>query len=162
MFGSLIPGRKKETEHPMVSLKSRMDQLFDEFFRGFQEPMGLWSTPFASLEKSDFVPRVDVSENEKEIQLHAELPGMTEKDIQLTLDNGMLVVRGEKKQEEEQKDKNYHCIERRYGSFYRSVPITCEVETDKIEASFRNGVLSVVIPKKHSAEKSTKIEIKVK
>lgn len=149
----IMPWNKRESENPLVSLRSRMDNLFDEFFQGF---------PGMSLSKetSEFLPRIDVSETEKELHVNAELPGMSEKDIEVTLENNALTLKGEKKHEQEHKDKHYHHIERRYGSFYRSIPISDQVDTEKIEASFKNGVLNVVIPKKESAKKSSKINIK--
>lgn len=158
MFKSLIPWNKKESEHPIVSFREKMDNLFEDFFSNFQN-MSFWPMPF---EKSDFLPRIDVSESEKEIHVTAELPGMTDKDIEITLENNVLMVKGEKKQEEERKERNYYHVERRYGSFYRSIPIPAEVDTEKIDASFKNGVLNIVVPKKDAEKKATKIKIETK
>lgn len=158
MFKNLIPWNKKESEHPLVSFREKMDGLFEDFFGNFQN-MGLWPTSF---EKSDFLPRIDVSESDKEIHVNAELPGMTEKDIEVTLENNVLTVKGEKKQEEERKERNYYHVERRYGSFYRNIPIPGEVDTEKIEASFKNGVLNIIVPKKEAAQKGAKIKIDTK
>ncbi|NUM34130.1 MAG: Hsp20/alpha crystallin family protein [Candidatus Brocadiae bacterium] len=156
MFKNLIPWQKKE-ENPLLSFRRNMDKLFEDFVDDFGG-MKLASWPFG---KDSFLPSVDVSEDAKSIQVSAELPGMTEKDVEVCLHNNVLTVKGEKKHEEEKKEQNYHCIERRYGSFHRSIPLPEEVETEKIEASFKNGILSIVIPKKETAqEKGKKIEIK--
>lgn len=147
---------KEKNENPIVSLRNKMDNLFDDFFKDFHE-LSPWSSEFKN---SNFLPSIDVSENEKEIQINAELPGLTEKDIEVNLQDNVLILKGEKKQEEEKKDKNYHHIERRYGSFYRSIPINEEVDTDKIKANFKNGVLNILIPKNESIKNKKKIEIK--
>lgn len=157
MFKNLIPWQKKE-ENPLVSFRHNIDRLFDDFVEDFGS-MKLSPWPFA---KGSFLPSIDVSEDEKSIQVNAELPGMTEKDIEVTLHDNVLTLKGEKKHEEEKKDQNYHCIERRYGSFHRSFPLPQEVEIEKIDASFKNGILSIAIPKKEGEkEKGKKIEIKI-
>ena len=159
MFKSLIPWRKKsEFEHPVVSLRERVDDLFDDFFKDFHSP-SLWKSSFS---QSDFMPKIDISESDKEISISAELPGMTEKDIEVTLEDNMLNIKGEKKHEEEKKEKNYHHIERRYGSFYRSIPISEVVDSEKIDASFKNGVLSIVLPKENTEKDRKRIEVKTK
>lgn len=155
MFNSIIPWKKRE-EHAIMPLRERMNTLFDDFFKDFHS-MSPW---YSSFEKSEFIPSIDVSENEKEVQINAELPGMTDKDIEVHLQNNTLVLKGEKKQEQEKKEKDYHHIERRYGSFYRSIPMPEEVETEKIEANFKNGVLNIRIPKNIKDKKETKIKIK--
>lgn len=159
MFKNLIPWQKKESEHPMVAFRERMDRVFEDFFRDFQEMIPWQGSMPGIFDRSDFTPKIDVAETEKEIHINAELPGMTEKDIEVALENNVLTLKGEKKHEEEKQDKNYHYVERRYGSFYRSVPLSQEVDVEKISATFRNGVLQVVIPKKESAVRSTKIPI---
>jgi len=93
------------------------------------------------------MPKVDVAETEDAIQVTAELPGLKEEDIEVSLADHNLVISGEKKAEKEEKDKNYHRIERSFGSFHRSVPLPAEVNGEKVDASFTNGVLKVVLPK---------------
>jgi HSP20 family protein len=124
-----------------------MDRLFDDFFSNF----GL--TPFNEGWREfsegwrEFSPSVDISENDKEIKVSAELPGLDDDDIQVTLDRDLLTISGEKKEEKEDKRQNYYRLERSYGSFRRSLRLPAEVEADKIEATFKNGVLKITLPK---------------
>lgn len=153
---NLMPWRSKEGEHPLLSLRRDMERVFEDFFHDFQN-IALGRSPF---EKSDFLPHIDVGENEKEIHVSAELPGMTEKDIEVTLENNILTIKGEKKAEEEHKNRDYRYMERRYGAFYRTIPIPDQVESEKIGAYFKNGILNIVLPKKEVKAKGTKIDIK--
>ncbi len=108
-------------------------------------------------------PAVDLAEKEGEYEITAELPGLDEKDVEVRLANGALTISGEKKAEREEKDKDYHFSERRYGSFKRSFRVPDGVDADKIEASFEKGVLKVKLPKSAQAvENSKKIDIKTK
>jgi HSP20 family protein len=109
------------------------------------------------------MPRVDVSESENEYEVTAELPGIDEKDVELTLADNVLTIRGEKKveREEKDKDKNYYMSERSFGSFRRAVPLPAEVDEDRVEANFKNGVLTVHLPKSPQAQARTRrIEVK--
>jgi HSP20 family protein len=158
---NLVPFRKKsvpvrrEGENPFALLRREMDSLFDNFFRGFDVE------PFESR-LGAFSPKVDVTENDKEIKVTAELPGMDEKDIDVSLQSDMLTIKGEKKEEKEDKGKDYYRMERSYGSFSRSIPLPVEVETNKIEAKFKKGVLSITLPKTAKAVAETKkIPVKV-
>ncbi|MFQ6113363.1 MAG: Hsp20/alpha crystallin family protein [bacterium] len=99
-----------------------------------------------------FEPRIDVKETNKEYVLSAELPGLNKDDFKLTLENDVLTLEGEKKYEHEEKDENYYRAERSYGAFKRSFRLTNEVERDKIKADYKNGVLSITIPKAKSAQ----------
>ena len=132
-------------------MRSDMDRLWDAFSEG--RPMRRFG------EMKDWVPSIDVFETKNDIVVKAELPGMDPKDIDISLSDGSLVLKGEKKHEKEEKEENYHFIERSYGSFVRSVPLPAEVKHDKINASYKNGVLKVVLPK---SEESKKKEIKIK
>ena len=108
-------------------------------------------------------PAVDLAEKDGEYEITAELPGLDEKDVELRLSNGVLSISGEKKAEHEEKDKNYHFSERRYGSFRRSFRVPEGVDESKIEAHFEKGVLTVKLPKsQQSADSGKKIEIKAK
>ena len=114
----------------------------------------------ATTEGFDFTPRVDVTETDKNLEVKVELPGMERKDIDITLDNDLLVIKGEKKQEKEEKGERFHRIERNYGSFHRSVRLPVEVDSKKINASFKDGVLTVTMPKTVTGkEKITHIDI---
>ncbi len=113
--------------------------LFDSFF----DDIGL---PAVSLEKA-WAPAIDVSETEKEYIVKAELPGINKKDIDISLTDGVLTVKGEKKQEKKEEKENYHYMETRYGSFYRSVRLPDDVSAEKVDATFADGVLTVTVAK---------------
>jgi HSP20 family protein len=154
-FGKKDVPVKREDEHPFSLLRREMNSLFDNFFRGFD------LEPFESR-MGAFSPKVDVTENDKEIKISAELPGMEEKDIDVSLQKDMLTIKGEKKEEKEDKGKDYYRMERSYGSFSRTIPLPVEVETDKVEAKFKKGVLSITLPKTAKAVSETKkIAVKV-
>lgn len=147
---------RREYENPVLVIQDEMNRMFDRFFT---DPFDL--APFEHSTLSEFSPRVDVSETEKEVKVVAELPGLDEKDIQLELQQDALVISGEKKSESEDKGKNYHRVERSFGSFTRMVPLPTAVEADKVEAEFKKGVLTVTLPKPASAIKTShKINIK--
>ncbi|HJQ58063.1 MAG TPA: Hsp20/alpha crystallin family protein, partial [Vineibacter sp.] len=101
-------------------------------------------------------PAVDVAENDKAYEVTVELPGMDDKDIEVKLANGMLIIKGEKKEEKEEKQKDYYLSERRYGSFQRSFEVPEGVDIDKIEAKFAKGVLTLTLPKTVEAQKAEK------
>jgi HSP20 family protein len=151
--------RKKQSEddHPFYSLQREMNSLFDDFFRGFD------ITPRGFFQRGEvgFTPTVDVEENEKEFIIKAEIPGVDEKEIEVTVTDDIVTIKGEKKEEKEDKGKNYYYMERSYGSFNRVIPLSAETESDKAEASFKNGVLNITIPKSQTAKaKATKVPIK--
>ncbi len=147
-----ITRRDDGNRSPLDSFRREIDTVFDEFF----------SLKPSTLFDSDWLPSIDVDENEKEFNVTAELPGMEEKDITVTLENSILTIAGEKKEEREEKDekRNRYHSERHYGSFSRSISLPEEIKQDKIKAKFKNGVLSIMIPKDESAEKK-RISIKV-
>ena len=130
-------------------------------FENFSENMFSFSPMKRNQsEISEAFPKMDVSETEKEFKVRAELPGMDEKDIDVSVSNEVLTIKGEKKAEKEDKKPNYYRMERSYGSFQRSIPLPSEVEKDKIKANFKKGVLNIVLPKSEKAVKeSKKIEI---
>jgi HSP20 family protein len=141
-------------EEPIRSFFEEVEDLFERFFGEYEmEPVTeRWSL---------LSPKVDLVEDEKEYRLTAELPGIDEKDLEVTLDeDNVLTIKGEKKEEKEDKGKNYFYKERRYGSFVRRLQMPDDVDVDKIEAKFRNGVLTLHIPKIASARKAKRIEIK--
>jgi HSP20 family protein len=146
----LVPWRSRERDlsrregrAPATTFQQQMNRLFDDFVEGFD--LG----PFGKSGGADFatLPKIDVAETDSDLQVTAELPGMKEEDIEVTLSEGHLVIRGEKKAEKEDKTKNYHRIERSYGSFHRSIPLSAEIDEQKVDASFENGVLKIVLPK---------------
>jgi HSP20 family protein len=142
---------KWRPDHDSFGLRREIDRLFDDFFTGDEGAIG----------KLALIPAIDVTEDKESICVKAELPGVEQKDIQVTLQDGVLVIRGEKRQETEEKDKNFHRVERRYGSFIRSIGMPSSVDPNKVKASFKNGVLSVTVTKKEEAKpKSINIEVK--
>ncbi len=144
---------KYNPNNSLFGLKSNMDKLFDEFF-GLDK--GIW--PESAL---NVVPAVDLEETEDAFKITAELPGMTKKDIKITLENNVLSISGEKKAEKETKDKNYHRVERSYGKFHRAFELPGVVNREKIEAEYKDGILSISVPKTEEA-KPKQIEVKVK
>ena len=154
---SLIPvGRDRSmaaTANPFMSLQREIDRLFDDFTRGFP------SFPAFGNGKADLMPSTDVTETDKDIEITAELPGLEEKDVQINVADNLLTIRGEKKAEKEEKDKNYRLVERSYGSFERTLDLPNGVNPDAIKASITKGVLTVTVPKPAPAQ-SKKIEVK--
>jgi HSP20 family protein len=147
---------RREDEHPFFSLQRDMNRLFDDFFRGFD----LTSVDAAGERFKSFVPSVDVKEDEKEVTVKAELPGMDEKDIKVLLTESALTLNGEKKEEKEDKGKDYYHMERSYGSFRRVIPLPAGIDMKKVKAGFKNGVLTVRLPKtEEAATKGKKIPV---
>ena len=148
------------------SLRREMDRLFDRFSGSF--PMPSWRRMFdwepAMHSESTFsfaAPSVDVAEDDKAYKITAELPGLEEKDIEVSVAGDMLVLKGEKKQESEKKEKNYHMTERAYGSFQRAFALPDGVDRAKIAADLAKGVLTITLPKTAEAQKpAQKIAVK--
>ena len=140
-------------EHPFEQLQRQMNRLFDDFFSGLDlEPFSGWTERFGG-----FNPRVNVVEDDKEIRLTAELPGMDERDIDISLTKDALTIRGEKRDEREKNEEdNRYYSERIYGSFSRTIPLSCEIDEDKVDASFIKGVLNIKLPKSEAARKQSK------
>jgi HSP20 family protein len=152
---SLIPvGRERSlAANPFTSLQREIDRLFEDFGRGFPS--------FAAVrgDGAALMPSMDVAETDKEIEITAELPGLEEKDVQINVADNLLTIRGEKKNEKEQKDKNYRLVERSYGSFERTLELPEGVKADDIKATIAKGVLKVTVPKPAPAQ-AKKIEVK--
>ena len=151
---------------PFDSLRNEIDRLFEDFGGGFfSSPFrrSLFETePFRGRETGwGTLPAVDIVETEKAYEITAELPGMDEKNIEVTLSNSGLVIRGEKQEEKEETKKDYYLRERQMGSFERYFGMPEGVDTNKIEAAFNKGVLKITLPKTAEAQKAeTKIAIK--
>jgi HSP20 family protein len=134
----------------MGNLKSEMDRLFDRLAEMKWDDLpalGEWR------------PSMDISETKDSLVAKVEVPGMEQKDIQISLQENLLTIKGEKKQEKEEKDERYHRVERSYGSFIRSIRLPVAVDASKVVASFKNGLLTVTLPKTPAA-KGTVIPIK--
>jgi len=153
--GGRLPSRFQD---PFQSFRTEMDRLFDSFLGGMPSLTSL-RQGFPSTQV--ITPTLDVKENEKEIVVKADLPGMDEKDINLTVHNGVLSLRGEKKSEHTDERDNYHVMERSYGSFQRSIRLPDTVDEDKAEARFDKGVLTITLPKRpETVSAQKKIQIK--
>jgi len=139
--------------NPVRSLRRTrdIDSLFSDFFN--------WRSPFFSMPDAGWSPRIDVHENDKEYVLHSELPGIARKDIELTFRDDVLTLKGEKKRRTEDEKENYAFAERSYGAFERSFRFAVPVQDDNIKAVFKNGVLTVTVPKAPEPE-PTKVAIK--
>jgi len=147
--GSKTSSMAKRGEYPFVSFLEEMDRMIDDFFRDFdrasvQEKRGVFS------------PRVDVLDTDKEVTVTAELPGLGENDVELSLTSDALTIKGEKKAEREDKGKGYYRMERSYGAFSRTIPLPAEIESAKVDAKFTKGILTVTLPKTEKARQETK------
>jgi len=155
-----------QARHPFENLRREVDRLFDAFTGGFgAAPFGgsvFDIGPFWGREMSlPTTPAVDLTDTEKAYELTAELPGMDEKNIEVRVANGILSIRGVKQEDKEEKKKDYYIRERNFGSFERSFQVPDGVDPDKIEASFKKGVLTVTLPKKPEIQKAAKkIDVK--
>jgi HSP20 family protein len=144
---------------PILSLHREMNRLFDDVFRGgggqrsFAPALGGGSTAM-------FNAQMDVSETDKDLRVCVDLPGVSEQDIDVSLDDDILTIRGEKKVEQERGDKeNYHFVERSYGSFQRALRLPFNANPEEVRASFENGVLTVTVPKTAQQARSRRIEV---
>lgn len=133
------------------SLRRRMDSLFDDFQRG-ESP---------DLFQSNWMPSVDISENADSLTIHAEVPGMSKKDVKISIQDNILTISGQKKLEREKKEQNYHLVERTQGEFTRSFTLPSRVDSNNVKAEIKDGVLEIELPKTPEA-KAREIEIQVK
>ncbi len=151
--------------HPFDSLQREIERLFDDFGRGF------WRSPFRAVPfdveplwrrgGSLAAPPVDIVDKGKFYEVSADLPGFDEKSIDISVSNSNLIIKGEKKEEKEENKENYYLQERHFGSFERTFGVPQDVETDKIQAKFEKGVLTVTLPKNPEAQRpAKKIDVK--
>ena len=127
----------------LLNIQEEMDRFVNDFFQGTsgrEMREGMWS------------PAVDISENEDGIVVSAEVPGMKKEEISISIQNNVLILKGEKQKEEEKKEHNYHRIERAYGSFQRSFSLPATVDANKVKAAYKDGVLKIELPKKEEAK----------
>lgn len=141
---------------PLLQLHREVDRLFEDAFRGIgmRWPRLTLST-MAPEWQGLLRPALDIQETDKQYLITMEAPGVEEKDIQITVNDDVLWIRGEKRQEQERKEGQYHCVERSYGSFQRTLNLPDDADQETIKASFKNGVLSVSIDKREPAAPST-------
>jgi len=144
--------KRNETKlNPFEAFERDVKRIFDDFFA--LEPVDLFD--------SAWLPTVDVEEDEKSIHVRAEIPGIDEKDLNVTLEDNVLTISGEKKEERKEENKRYVLAERRFGSFKRSIALPAEVKADSVKASFKNGVLTIDFEKKEVSQPK-RITINVK
>ena len=158
-----LRGRNEE-DRPYESFFEGMNSLhkeMDRLFQGFWENSNMPTMMGSQWDFTKLNPLLDETEDEKAYHVRIELPGMDKEDVDIALSDGMLIIRGEKKQEEEEKDKDFYRSERMFGTFRRTLPIPVEVDESKIEASFKKGVLNIELPKTAEAKRKVK-HIKVK
>lgn len=159
---NLIPWRNKREDpdsgtpevHPLARLRDEMDHAFERFWR---DP---WSASLADVFPFGSGPslRMNVAESENDVTVTAELPGVDPEDVDISVNENMLTIRGEKKQEKEDKKRNYHYVERSYGSFHRSIQLPSSVDPNKVDAIYKNGVLTVTLAK-HAKAKAKRITV---
>lgn len=137
----------------LFGIQREMNKMFDSFFRG--------DVRDGNVALSAWTPAVDIAEHENEYIVKVELPGIAKDDVKITLESNILIIRGEKKHEKEIKEEDYHRIERSFGSFQRSFTLPTTVKSDKIDAAYKDGILTVSLPKAEEA-KPKQIEVKVK
>jgi len=154
------PGTTQQQGNSMMQLHREIDRLFDEAFRGFGMP-SLFGEGFSSLDKNALLrPQVDISADDNQYTVTVEVPGVERDDVELELSKDSLIIKGEKKQEKEDKDKQYYRVERSYGQFQRVLALPEDAIQDEIAASFKDGVLTVTIPRKAQPKSEVKhIEI---
>lgn len=159
--GHAVPVRKDLSRDGFHSSEldvfhDEMDRLFDNFFQGFGlSPFG--SRALEGMTGSILKPRLDLGATETDYTVSIEIPGVSEKDVSLELVHDTLMIRGEKKQEKEEKDKSFYRLERSYGSFQRILSLPEDADKDKVNANFKNGVLKITIPRIY---RTRQIEIK--
>jgi HSP20 family protein len=150
--GREVQARREDRDDPMLTLQSDVNRIFESFWRGFDLPM----LGNGDGSEDGMMPRVDVRETDKEVEVVAELPGMNEADLDVSVSEGMLTIRGEKKEEREREDKGYVVRERSFGRIERLVPLPAGIDPDSAKATFKNGVLTVTIAKTPEAQSAVK------
>ncbi len=159
MRNTPVPIRLKETVN---DLRQTLNNWFERILPTHAEGGGLLAQEPAFFDwfNSTNFPAVDIEETSDEVIVNAELPGLSEKDFEIELQGQRLILRGEKKVQQEKKDRSYYYAECQYGSFSRVIPLPCEVVEEKAEAKYKNGVLQIHLPKSENA-KARRIQIKV-
>lgn len=149
------PARDLQTfPSDVMNMQREINRMFDSFFRGAAADDDAFVT-------SDWIPAVDIAEHDNEYLVKLELPGVSKDDVKITMQNNILSVRGEKKNEKDSKGSNYHRVERSYGAFQRTFALPSTVKADRIDASYSDGILTIVLPKAEEA-RAKQIEVKVK
>jgi HSP20 family protein len=156
----LIPWKKNDdtlaVRRPEMDPFRQMRREIDQMFNGM---LGDWAGPMNLLDRrlGSWMPQVDVNETAKEIRVTAELPGMEEKDLEVSLVEGALTIKGEKSEEHEEEKGDVHRSERQYGMFERTIPLPSEVDVEQVKASFKKGVLKITLPKTKEAQSNRRV-----
>lgn len=153
MREQLMRWRRAVEDHPFTAMQKAMSEMMTEEWP---------SWPTAALAASgSYLPHLDVSETDEAIDVMVEIPGMSQKDISVSLTGGVLTIQGEKRMEKEDKRKNFYRMERSYGTFHRNVTLPCEVDPEKVQATYKDGVLGISLSKSKAAKQSSrKIDVK--
>jgi len=151
-----LPERAEQetTQAPIARFRREMDDLFNRFM---SDPWSMDLTKWQGM--TGWAPRIDMSETDSEIRVHAELPGIDPKEIDISVEGDLLTLRGDKRQEHEEKQRDYHYVERQYGTFQRTVQLPTSADPNKVDANYRDGVLTLTIAKRPEA-KPRRIEVK--
>lgn len=145
---------------PFTSFQREMNRLFDDVFRGFGFPMQAGQAGEGGQGSGMMLqPDIDVSETEKEFKICADLPGVSERDVDVSLHEDTLTIRAERREERKEDKENFHIVERSHGMFQRSLRLPANIEADKVEARFENGVLVITLPKSEEAQRSRRIQV---
>jgi HSP20 family protein len=143
------PAVYRDADNPFLALHREVNRLFDDVFRSFDTP-----APYGRMSNRTSWPTVEVAETDQDIQVTAEIPGLEEKDVEVLLKDGMLTLRGEKRSETKDDDRQFS--ERYYGRFERRIGLDAEVDENKVSADFKNGILTVTLPKSEQARSKAK------
>lgn len=161
--GTSLPVTRNSVEHPMARMHREVDRLFEDLFRGFGIPdwhMGSPMFPAGSGVGALLRPQLDIAENEKGYTVTVEVPGVDRDDVDVSVDDGALLIRGEKRQSSEDESGDYHAIERSYGRFQRVLDLPDDADEENISARFKDGVLTVHVPRSASAgRRGRRIEV---
>lgn len=150
----LTPWRKgRSTAHPLASLQEEVNRLFDGVWRGDYD--------LSNVLRRTWAPVLDVTETDENVIVKAEVPGIDVKDLDISITGGVLTIKGEKHEEQEEKDKQFHRVERSYGAFTRAVDLPETVDPEKVKAECQDGVLTITLAKKPEA-KARQVQIEVK
>lgn len=164
-MGSQLPvrstgSRELRTFEPLRDLRRQMDRLFDDFFTA--GPLGSWlgsTMGGATLGALDTMPRIDMREEEKELRVEADVPGVKPSDVDVRLDGDMLTISGEKRMESERKEEDYQVMERSYGRLRRTIQLPFAPDPEQVRAECQDGVLTIHLPMQPQAERSRRIEV---
>ncbi|MEW6166622.1 MAG: Hsp20/alpha crystallin family protein [Pseudomonadota bacterium] len=142
---------------PLWRLHDEIDRVFDDFFRGFGFPGLLAGDDWPRLEPAQLLrPQLDIAESKNAYEISVEVPGVEQNDLELSVNDGVLSIRGEKRQEKRENGDRFHRVERSYGAFQRELSLPADADTDRIEASFRNGVVRIRVPRRADAVAESK------